>query len=172
MGPPYVPSVSSRRHLPSAWCRSYRGAPSTFPQFWRHSPIAPTRSAPAKIANEARGSNNGAADSLSGHQLSDSLARAKTYVSSRCSVGPPVIYQIAGVLSLPSIRGAVQEMLRRTEFGGVVIDTRTSPTNIRNDLTAQVDSLLVIRADGSTESVRSTLVTEDFLGRVLNDRRQ
>jgi hypothetical protein len=82
----------------------------------------------------------------------------------------PIIYLIAGVLSLPSIRGAVQEMLRRHEYGGVVIDTRTSPANIRNDLTTQADSVLVIRVDGSTESVRSTLVTEDFLKRVLNHR--
>ena len=82
----------------------------------------------------------------------------------------PIIYLIAGVLSLPSIRGAVQEMLRRHEYGGVVIDTRTRPANIRSDLTAQADSVLVIRADGSTESVRSTLVTEDFLKRVLNYR--
>ena len=52
----------------------------------------------------------------------------------------PIIYLIAGVLSLPSIRGAVQEMLRRHEYGGVVIDTRTRPANIRNELTAQADS--------------------------------
>jgi hypothetical protein len=58
-------------------------------------------------------------------------------------------------------------MLRRHEYGGVVIDTRTSPANIRNDLTTQADSVLVIRVDGSTESVRSTLVTEDFLKRVI-----
>src|SRR5262245_1824892 len=82
----------------------------------------------------------------------------------------PIIYLIVGVLSLPSIRGAVQEMLRRHEYGGVVIDTRTRPANIRNELTAQADSVLVIRADGSTESVRSTLFTEDFLKRVLNYR--
>ena len=82
----------------------------------------------------------------------------------------PIIYLIAGVLSLPSIRGAVQEMLRRHEYGGVVIDTRTSPAKIRNDLTAQADWVLVIRADGSMERVRSTLVTEDFLKRVLNHR--
>jgi predicted phosphoribosyltransferase len=82
----------------------------------------------------------------------------------------PIIYLIAGVLSLHSIRGAVQEMLRRHEYGGVVIDTRTSPANIRNDLTAQADSVMVVRADGSTESVRSTLVTEDFLKRVLHYR--
>ena len=84
----------------------------------------------------------------------------------------PIIYLIAGNLSLPSIRSAVQEMLRRHEYGGVVIDTRASPANIRNDPTAQADSVLVIRADGSTESVRSTLVTEDFLKRVLNYRGQ
>jgi len=82
----------------------------------------------------------------------------------------PIIYLIAGVLSLPSIRGAVQEMLRRHEYGGVVIDARTRPANIRNELNAQADSVVVIRADGSTESVRSTLVTEDFLRRVLHYR--
>ena len=82
----------------------------------------------------------------------------------------PIMYLISGVLSLPSIRGAVQEMLRRHEYGGVVIDARTRPANIRNELTAQADAVLVIRADGSTESVRSTLFTEDFLKRVLNYR--
>ena len=84
----------------------------------------------------------------------------------------PIIYLIAGVLSLPSIRGAVQEMLRRHEYGGVVIDTRTRPGTIRKERTALGDAVLVIRGDGSTESVRSTLVTEDFLKRVLNYRRQ
>ena len=82
----------------------------------------------------------------------------------------PIMYLISGVLSLPSIRGAVQEMLRRHEYGGVVIDARTKPANIQNKLTTQADSVLVIRADGSTESVRSTLFTEDFLKRVLNYR--
>jgi hypothetical protein len=81
----------------------------------------------------------------------------------------PIIYLIAGVLSLSSIRGAVQEMLRRREYGGVVIDKRTSPANIRNDLALQADSVLVIWTAGSTELVRSTLVTEEFLNRVLND---
>jgi hypothetical protein len=80
----------------------------------------------------------------------------------------PIIYLIAGNLSLPSIRGAVQEMLRRREYGGVVIDTRASPADIRNDPAAQADTLLVIRADGSTASVRATLVTEDFLKGVLD----
>jgi hypothetical protein len=82
----------------------------------------------------------------------------------------PIIYLIAGNLSLPSIRSAVQEMLRRREFGGVVIDTRTSPANIRNDPAAQADTVLVIRPDDSTESVRATLVTEDFLQGVLQYR--
>jgi len=81
----------------------------------------------------------------------------------------PIIYLIAGNLSLPSIRSAVQEMLRRREYGGVVIDTRGSgPADIRNDPAAQADTLLVIRADGSTASVRATLVTEEFLKGVLD----
>ena len=84
----------------------------------------------------------------------------------------PIIYLIAGNLSFPSIRSAVQEMLRRREYGGVVIDTRASPTNIRNDPAAQADTVLVIRTGGSTESVRATLVTEDFLKGVLDYRKQ
>jgi hypothetical protein len=80
----------------------------------------------------------------------------------------PIIYLIAGLLSLPSIWAAVQEMLRRREYGGVIIDMRTTPANIHHDQSLQADLVLVIRADGSTESVRSTLATEDFLKGVLS----
>jgi hypothetical protein len=79
----------------------------------------------------------------------------------------PIIYLIAGLLSLPSIWAAVQEMLRRREYGGVIIDTRTTPANIHHDQSVQADLLLVIKPDGSTETVRSTLATEDFLKGVL-----
>jgi hypothetical protein len=98
-----------------------------------------------------------------------SLAAQALKAHSRPGKALPIIYLIAGNLSLPSIRSAVQEMLRRREYGGVVIDTRASgPADIRNDPAAQADTLLVIRADGSTASVRATLVTEDFLKGVLD----
>jgi hypothetical protein len=58
-------------------------------------------------------------------------------------------------------------MLRRREYGGVIIDTRTTPANIHHDLSVKADLVLVIRADGSTESVGSTLATKDFLKGVL-----
>jgi hypothetical protein len=79
----------------------------------------------------------------------------------------PIIYLIVGLLSLPSIWASIQEMLRRREYGGVIIDTRTTPVNIHHDLSVQADLVLVVRADGSTESVRSTLATQDFLKGVL-----
>jgi hypothetical protein len=79
----------------------------------------------------------------------------------------PIIYLIVGLLSLPSIWASIQEMLRRREYGGVIIDTRTTPANIHHDPSVQADLVLVIRADGSTESVRSTLATQDFLKGVL-----
>lgn len=79
----------------------------------------------------------------------------------------PIIYLVAGLLSIPSIWSAVQEMLRRHEYGGVVIDTRTTPANIHHDQSLQADLVLVIKADGSTETVRSTLATQDFLKGVL-----
>jgi len=79
----------------------------------------------------------------------------------------PIIYLIVGILSIPSVWAAVQEMLRRHEYGGVVIDTRTTPANIHHDPSVQADLVLVIRADGSAETVRSTLATENFLKSVL-----
>jgi hypothetical protein len=79
----------------------------------------------------------------------------------------PIIYLVVGLLSLPSIWGTVQEMLRRREYGGVIIDTRTSPANIHHNQSLQADLVLVIRADGSTETVRSTLATQEFLKGVL-----
>lgn len=80
----------------------------------------------------------------------------------------PIIFIVIGVLSVPSIWAAVQEMLRRHEYGGVVIDTRTSPASIHHDQSLQADLVLVIRADGTAETVRSTLATEDFLKGVLS----
>jgi hypothetical protein len=109
-------------------------------------------------------------DERAGLEVTEDTSSTARDLKARSSPGKalPIIYLIVGILSLPSIRGVVQEMLRRHEYGGVVIDTRTSPANIRSDLTAQADSVVVILADGSTESVRSTLVTEDFLRRVLH----
>jgi hypothetical protein len=80
----------------------------------------------------------------------------------------PIIYLVVGILSIPSIWAAVQEMLRRHQYGGVVIDTRSNPANIRHDPAVQADLIMVIHTDGSTESVRSTLATEDFFKTVLN----
>jgi len=58
-------------------------------------------------------------------------------------------------------------MLRRREYGGVIIDARATPANIHHDLSVQADLVLVIRADGSTETIRSTQATQDFLKEVL-----
>ncbi len=80
----------------------------------------------------------------------------------------PIIFLIEGILSLPSIWAAVQEMLRGHEYGGVIIDTRTTPANIHHDQSLKADLVLVIRADGSTETKPSTLATEDFLKTVLS----
>jgi hypothetical protein len=79
----------------------------------------------------------------------------------------PIIFIIAGVLSIPSIWSAVQEMLRRHEYGGVVIDTRTTPANIHHNQALQADMVMVIRADGSVETRQSTLATEGFLKDLL-----
>ncbi|HXW71132.1 MAG TPA: hypothetical protein VEK34_06805 [Methylocella sp.] len=79
----------------------------------------------------------------------------------------PIIYLVAGVLSIPSIWSAVQEMLRRQEYGGVVIDTRTTQASIHHDQALQANLVMVIHVDGSTESLRSNLATEDFPKEIL-----
>ncbi len=80
----------------------------------------------------------------------------------------PIIYLAAGLLSIPSISLAIQEMLRHQEYGGVVIDTQTTPVNIHHDQSLEGDLVMAIRADGSIEKVRSTLATQDFLQRILS----
>ena len=164
--PPSVLQITRRGALSAAWgiCIAASGLRSVMAQ----------GAAEVRMQLDQQALNALPGDERVGLEVTEDNSPAAQVLKARSLPGKALstIYLIAGVLSLPSIRGAVQEMLRRTEFGGVVIDTRMSPTNIRNDLTAQVDSLLVIRADGSTESVKSMLVTEDFLRRVLNDRRQ
>jgi hypothetical protein len=164
--PPSVLQITRRGALSAAWgiCIAASGLHSVMAQ----------EAAKVRMQLDQQALNALPGDERVGLEVTEDTSPAAQGLKAHSLPGKalPIIYLIAGVLSLPSIRGAVQEMLRRTEFGGVVIDTRTSPANIRNDLTAQADWVLVIRADGSTESVRSTLVTEDFLKRVLNYRRQ
>ncbi len=79
----------------------------------------------------------------------------------------PLISLATGLLSIPSIWSAIQEMLRRPEFGGVVIDARITPVNIQHDPSLEGDCVKAIRADGSIEKIRSTLATQDFLQTIL-----
>jgi hypothetical protein len=116
-----------------------------------------------------------ALNTVPGHERADlevtedtSPAAERLKASSPPGKAVPIIYLIVGILSIPSVWAAVQEMLRRHEYGGVVIDTRTNPVNIRHDQAVQADLVFVIRADGSTERVQSTLATEDFLKGILS----
>lgn len=82
----------------------------------------------------------------------------------------PVIYLIVGSLSLQSVCAVVQEMLRRSEYGGVTINALTSPPSIYHGQSVPAGLVRVNRADGSTETVRSTQVTEDFCKGALSPR--
>jgi hypothetical protein len=161
--PPSALQVTRRGALFAAWgtCIAASGL---------HSVMAQEAAAVVRMQLDQQALNAVPGDERAGLEVTEDTSPAAQDLKARSLPGKtlPIIYLIAGVLSLHSIRGAVQEMLRRHEYGGVVIDTRTRPANIRNELTAQADSVLVIRADGSTESVRSMLFTEDFLKGVLN----
>jgi hypothetical protein len=111
-------------------------------------------------------------DERAGLDVTEDTSPAAEGLKARSPPGKavPIIYLIVGALSIPSIWSAVQEMLRRHEYGGVVIDTRAIPANIHHDQVLPADVVMVIRADGSTETLRSSLATEDFLNNLLLTR--
>jgi hypothetical protein len=52
----------------------------------------------------------------------------------------------------------------------VIIDTRMTPATIHHDPALPADLVLVIRPDGSSEKVPSTLATENFVKAALGRR--
>ncbi|PZR91222.1 MAG: hypothetical protein DLM68_03865 [Hyphomicrobiales bacterium] len=80
-------------------------------------------------------------DERAGLEVTEDTSPAAQALKARSPPGKaiPIIYLIVGLLSLPSIWAAVQEMLRRREYGAVIIDTRTSPANIHHDQSLPAD---------------------------------
>jgi hypothetical protein len=67
----------------------------------------------------------------------------------------PVILIAIGILSIPIIWDAILEMIRETEYGGVLIDMRVQPTAISNSKAVPAEFILIIHPDGSIERVES-----------------
>jgi hypothetical protein len=160
-GPSTALRISRRGVLPVVWGVCIAG--------WGLRSVMAQEATQIRIQLDQQALNTVPGDERAGLEVTEDTSPEAQALKARSPPGKaiPIIYLILGLLSLPSIWSAVQEMLRRREYGGVVIDTRTTPANIHHDQSVQADLVLVIRADGSTESVRSTLATENFLKGVL-----
>jgi hypothetical protein len=76
---------------------------------------------------------------------------------------PPVIYVVVGVLSVPVIWDTIREMLRRDQYGGVLIDARRTPALITYDKTLPADLVLFIDPDGHSQRYESRNIPADLL---------
>lgn len=161
-GPPTALRISRRGVLPVVWGGCILG-------WGLRSVMAQEEGTQVRIQLDQQALNTVPGDERADLEVKEDTSPAAEDLKKRSPPGKaiPIIYLIVGLLSLPSIWAAVQEMLRRREYGGVIIDTRTTPANIHHDPSVQADLVLVIRPDGSTESVRSTVATQDFLKAVL-----
>jgi hypothetical protein len=161
---PAVPWISRRGALSAAWeaCIAAIGSRSVMAQ----------EATKIRIQLDQQALNAVPGRERAGLEVREDTSPAAEDLKARSLPGKavPIIYLVAGVLSIPSIWSAVQEMLRRHEFGGVVIDTRTTPVNIQHDQSLPAELVTVIQADGSIEKVQSALATQDFLQRVLTRR--
>ena len=153
--------ISRRGVLPVVWGVCIAG--------WGLRSVVAPEAAQIRIQLDQQALNTVPGDERASLEVTEDTSPEAQALKARSPAGKaiPIIYLIAGLLSIPSIWSAVQEMLRRREYGGVIIDTRTTPANIHHDQSVQGNLVLVIRPDGSTESVHSELATEDFLKGVL-----
>lgn len=153
--------ISRRRALTAAWGALVAGLGLQ--------PASAQEGVQVRIQLDQQALNTVPGDERADLEVTEDTSPAAEALRKRSPPGKaiPIIYLVVGVLSIPSIWSAVQEMLRRHEYGGVVIDTRTTPANIRHDQSLQADLVMVIRADGTMETIRSTLATEDYLKRIL-----
>lgn len=79
----------------------------------------------------------------------------------------PVIFIVVGLLSIPVIWDTIREMLRRDEYGGVLIDARQSPPSVMHDRSIPADIVLFIDAQGHSTKVESRNVSEDLLAKMI-----
>lgn len=75
---------------------------------------------------------------------------------------------MAGVIAIPVLWNAILEMVRQTEYGGVIIDLRTRPPMITNSLAIPANLVTTIHPDGTKESYESQSFFRDTLQTLLS----
>jgi hypothetical protein len=79
----------------------------------------------------------------------------------------PVILIVVGALSIPVVWNSIQEMIREYYYGGVVIDTRSTPPSIVNSKEIPANMIIVIDASGRPTKYDSMAFTQEILQNAL-----
>jgi hypothetical protein len=79
----------------------------------------------------------------------------------------PVIFIIVGVLSIPVLWRTLRSMFIQTYYGGVIIDTRTSPISILHDGGIPSGTIVVIDKTGAAQRFDEQDFSASQLGSLL-----
>ncbi len=80
----------------------------------------------------------------------------------------PVILIIVGAIAVTELYKMVVELYRQTYYGGLLIDNRTKPPTVTNDVKIPASMVFVIDGDGKTSEYASDDFTLDTLKAVLS----
>jgi len=79
----------------------------------------------------------------------------------------PLFVWIIGVMGAPLVWQFVREQVRQYWYGGVLIDARTTPVTITNDLRIPGDMVLIIEASGRSTRYRSSDLSAEIIESAL-----
>jgi hypothetical protein len=85
----------------------------------------------------------------------------------RAGKAAPVILIIVGAIAAINIAEMLLELVREYYYGGVLIDTRVTPTLITNEPKIPADTLVVISKDNSHAKFRKTDISTGFVSSIL-----
>jgi hypothetical protein len=79
----------------------------------------------------------------------------------------PILVIIAGAIAVTELLKMIKELYRQTYYGGVLIDTRTQPPTITNDLKIPASMVFVIDGTGKTTQYSNDQFSLDVLKAAL-----
>jgi hypothetical protein len=79
----------------------------------------------------------------------------------------PIIFIIVGAMAVPIVLQMMREALRQTYYGGVMIDMRSQPPDVRSDPRIPGNMVFVVDTDGKTTRYTSEQLSPELLGSLL-----
>jgi hypothetical protein len=80
----------------------------------------------------------------------------------------PIIFTIVGAIALTELLQMIQELLRKTYYGGVLIDMRTQPPSVTSDPKIPANLIFVIDTQGKTSQFTNDQLSLDMLKLALS----